>query len=315
MTPGRFNVYCYTIAGLSVESELALPGMVEGGGAATHYDVRIFRHDVPLTLEGVNTQGPIWQIAGEQFLMRIPDVARFLLTAGKEIRFEPEGSTQLDEIPIFIIGTVFGILLHQREEIVLHASAVRVGDKAVVFCGASGAGKSTLAAALVQRGYPLVADDLCATTLDGKGKPIVKPAGRQLKLWTQAIENLDLAQNRDKRVRKNLEKFYVTLDQVADSSLPLGAVYILREALPSLEPGISRPNIVDAAVLLRKSAYRPMLVKLMQQKESYFQASARIANAVSVCLLTRALDFSGMPTVVSWLEAHWVEIGLGRSSS
>ncbi len=113
----------------------------------------------------------------------------------------PESDATAADIPIFILGTVFGILLHQREQIVLHASAVRVNGKAVLFCGASGAGKSTLAAALAQRGYPLVTDDFCTLTADGQGAPLVHPDGRQLKLWAQAIDRLDLAQQRGERVR------------------------------------------------------------------------------------------------------------------
>lgn len=82
-------------------------------------------------------------------LLHIPDVA-------------PEAGTPPQDIAIFIIGTVFGLLLHQREQVVLRASAARVGGKAVLFCGASGAGKSPLAAALAQCGYPLITDDVCA---------------------------------------------------------------------------------------------------------------------------------------------------------
>jgi len=45
--------------------------------------------------------------------------------------------------------------------VVLHASGVELNGRAALFLGSSGAGKSTLAAALVQRGYPLVTDDFC----------------------------------------------------------------------------------------------------------------------------------------------------------
>ena len=125
--------------------------------------------------------------------------------------------------PLFLIGTVFGILLHQRGEIVLHASAVRVNDKAVLFCGPSGAGKSTLAAALAQRGFPLVTDDLCAITLTAGAAPMVQPDGRHLKLWAQAIEKLDLAERRGAAVRNKLEKFFVEPAAALAEPLPLGA--------------------------------------------------------------------------------------------
>ena len=104
--------------------------------------------------------GPTWQIADKQFLLRVPNVARFMLTDGNQIVFAPESEASAADVPIFIMGTVFGILLHQRQQIVLHASAVEVNGKAIVFCGPSGEGKSTLAAALAQRGYRL-ADRRC----------------------------------------------------------------------------------------------------------------------------------------------------------
>jgi hypothetical protein len=205
---------------------------------------------------------------------------------------------------------VFGILLHQRERIVLHASAVRVNGRAVLFCGPSGAGKSTLAAALAQRGYPLVTDDLCTLSADGAAAPLVHPDGRQLKLWAHAIERLDLAQQRGERVRQSLEKFYVEPSEVFTEPLALGAVYALREARPPHAPGIERPNVVDAALLLRRNAYRPLLVRRMDQKANYFHAATTIANVAGIFYLTRALDFGKMPEVIARLEQHWLELRL-----
>jgi hypothetical protein len=302
-------VQFYRISGLSVASEIELPGLI-AGAAGREPQVTIRRGPVPESLEETTASGPTWQIAGKQFLMRIPDIARFLLKDGSEIVVAPESDAAVAEIPIFILGTVFGILLHQREQIVLHASAVRVNGKAVLFCGASGAGKSTLAAALAQRGYPLVTDDFCTVTADEPGAPLVHPDGRQLKLWAQAIDRLDLAQQRGERVRASLEKFYVEPSEVFTEPLALGAVYALREARPPHKPGIERPNVVDAALLLRRNAYRPLLVRRMDQKANYFHAATTIANVAGIFYLTRALDFAKMPEVIAELEAHWLDLRL-----
>ena len=147
---GVGRVQFYRISGILVASEIDLPGLIPGApGRAPQVTIRL--GEVPDSLPQPTASGPTWQIAGKQFLLRIPKVARFLLRDGREITFEAEPGADAGDIPLYLLGTAYGILLHQRRQIVLHGSAVRVGDKAVLFCGPSGAEKSTMAAALVQR--------------------------------------------------------------------------------------------------------------------------------------------------------------------
>ena len=307
-------MHFYRISGLCVSSEINLPGLI-ASTAERAPQVTIRRGPVPERLPAATAAGPTWQISGKQFLLRIPNIARFLLNDGSEIVVAPETEASAADIPIFILGTVFGILLHQREQIVLHASAVRVGEKAVLFCGQSGAGKSTMAAALAQRGFPLVTEDICAITETSSGAPVVHPDGRQLKLWAQTIDRLELAGRRGERVRSSLEKFYVEAHDAFSEPLPLGAIYALREARPPHAPGIELPNVVDAALILRRNAYRPQLVRQMGQRASYFHAATAIANSAGIFYLTRALDFAKMPEVIAFLERHWIELRLTEKAA
>lgn len=306
--------HSYRICGLSVASDIVLPGLITGE-PMSEPQVTIRRGLVPEALDRASMVGPTWQIAEKQFLFHEPDVARFLLNDGVEIVVAPESEARLDDIPIFLLGTVFGILLHQRRQIVLHASAIEVGGKAIVFCGASGAGKSTLAAGLARQGYRLMADDVCSITVPDDGVPIVHPDGRQLKLWACAIEELKLQANCGARVQRRLEKFYVQARGSAREAVPLGAIYGLREAGYGEAIGIESLNAVNSFVLLHEHAYRPVLVEPFGQRELYFRAAAQIMCGSGLFLLTRPLDFATMPQVVSCLEEHWINRGLtGRSA-
>jgi hypothetical protein len=307
-------VHSYRICGLSVASDIFLPGLIAGAPEVPP-QVTIRRGPVPEALAEPTVVGPTWQIADKQFLLDVPNIARFLLKDGDKIVFAPESEASIEEVPIFILGTVFGMLLHQRAQIVLHASAVEVNGKAVVFCGSSGAGKSTLAAALVQRGYRLITDDVCAITLSDAASPLVHPDGRQLKLWAQAIEKLEVEEIRREPVRGCLEKFYVEPHCAASEALPLGAVYALKEARATDPSGIEQPNIVDAALLLRWHAYRPLLVRHFEQQQHYFLAAAQITNKSGVFRLTRPLEFAAMAQVVSWLDRHWRDIGITEQAA
>jgi AAA domain len=305
-------VHSYRICGLSVVSDIVLPGLIAGQSESAP-EVTIRRGSVPEALPEPTAIGPTWQIAGKQFLLGVPNVARFLLNNGHEIVFAPDSEASAEDVPIFILGTVFGILLHQREQIVLHASAVEVDGKAVVFCGPSGAGKSTLAAALAQKDYRVITDDICAISLSRDRDPIVHPDGRQLKLWAQAIKQLELEEKCCKRVRPCLEKFYVEPSNVASQPLPLGGVYVLWEVRPHDDFGIERFNIVDATLLLRDHAYRPLLVRL-QQKQHYFAAAAQIINRCGIFRLPRSRNFAALSQLVSGLQQHWRDIGLAEQA-
>jgi hypothetical protein len=298
----------FNVSGLVVASEIDLPW--RPADAVATPDVTIRQGETPAELAGAVEVGPTWRIAGDQFLLRIPGIARFLLTNGREITFEIEDGAAPEDVAVFIMGTVFGILLHQRQQIVLHASAVRVGDRAVLFCGPSGAGKSTMAAALNQKGYQLLTDDVCAIDLDASGVLVAQSDGRRLKLWEQAIKGLDLAERKAEAVRSRLEKFYVEPHEPTSQTLPLGAVYVLRELRAPHKEGVERPNVVDAALFVRRNACRPRLVAAMAQKDRYFRSAAAIAAGPGVFLLTRPLAFKALPGVIEGLERHWREIGL-----
>jgi hypothetical protein len=307
-------VHFYRVSGLAVASEIVLPGLIPLELPAAEPDVRISRSQVPDAIADAIASGPSWQLGESQLLVRVDGIVRMLMTGGREIRFEVDATGEAAEnVAIFLMGTGWGLLLQQRGRIVLHASAVRVGNSAVLFCGASGTGKSTLAASLDRAGYAFVSDDVCALTLAPGGTPRIEPDGRQLKLWQNAIEQLVLDGYRGAPVRSALEKYYVEPERSCAVALPVAALYFLREARGLMVPGISRLNIVDAARMVRGHAYRPTMVGRMKQEDLYFAAAGELAGHAGVFALNRDLNFAEMPMVLGWLDAHWRELGLIES--
>jgi hypothetical protein len=81
-------VHYYSISGLAVGSDIALPGTIARTATSQPSQVVVRRAPVPAALDKPTAAGPTWQLAGERFLLTIPDIARFLLSGGREIAFE-----------------------------------------------------------------------------------------------------------------------------------------------------------------------------------------------------------------------------------
>ena len=91
-------------------------------------------------------------------------VARYLVSGGCEIIIEPHPTATEKDVRLFLLGSAMGALLLQRGIWPLHGSAIAGRSGAALFVGVSGSGKSTLVGAFHQRGFQVLADDVCAIT-------------------------------------------------------------------------------------------------------------------------------------------------------
>jgi hypothetical protein len=296
--------YLYRVCGLAVATDFELPGLVPSP-AGEAPDVTVARDAVPAALPGATHRGPAWQASGERILLDVPGVARFLISGGDRIAYEPAPGRDAHDFAAFLLGSALGALLHQRNCLVLHGGAVEVNGRAVVFCGPSGAGKSSLVARLCGEGYPLVADDVCVIRFDAAGRPVVYPDGRRLKLWADSVEHLELQANAGDRIRRGIEKFWVEApSRPAAAALPLDRVYFLREARPPHAAGIDPMSLLEAAETLRCHAYRPRLVQVLSQDASWLQQSVRLLRHARAYWFTREKRFDALCGCVEWLANH-----------
>lgn len=82
-------------------------------------------------------------------------------------------------------GGAVALLMALRGMAPLHASAVAIGGRAVLVCGAGGAGKSSFAATLVGQGGRLISDDLSVLTFNGAGRACVLPGRTTIRLFPE----------------------------------------------------------------------------------------------------------------------------------
>ena len=212
--------------GLLIRSSVPLPELqaVESGEEP---QVVIHTGEVPRALDNPTVQSGLFQADARRYLLTVEGVARYLVSDGRSIVIEPFPGHDDDSVRLFLLGSVFGALLRQRGLTPLHASAVRTPGGAIVFAGRCGSGKSALAAALYRRGYPLVADEICAVSiLDGGA--YIAPAPPRLLLLPDVVECLGLDGPGVRPARPGILKRHVpALDGFEASPIRIRRIYAL----------------------------------------------------------------------------------------
>ena len=295
--------FLYRANGLTFDSQIALPELAPGNGAP---DVTIRYGLVPDRVEQPLATGPWYQAARGCFLLRVPRVAGYWAIDGRSVTVAPNEDATDDEVRVFLIASVLGAIAHQSGFLPLHASAVRIGDGCVLLAGASGTGKSTLAAAFTQHGFPLIAEDLCAVSLDANGGPVVHPGYRHVKLWADALDHFGAGFSGGRQVRSGLQKFSVPIARSSNGDVDSGALPIRRIYL--LEIGQSGAITLEAMhaeskmALLRRHTYRRRLTAGCGDPVRHFTLTHALAERVELVCVRRPWTLNRLDDVVRCIE-------------
>lgn len=267
---------------------------------------------MPAEIDGATFRGPVYETGPQSFLFSMPGVVRCLVTGGEEIVYERAPGATDAEVGVFVFGSAFGALCHQRGLFPLHASTILLDGEAVAFVGRSGAGKSTLAATLVERGHRLLGDDMCVVWHDS-ARPEVATGPAALRLWQHALSGLGKDATGLDRVRAEMPKYYVPVEASdLPDRVPLRRVYALREAR-GRAPGIEHVLGLRAVNVLATNAYRHRFPRQMAATTQLFQLAALTAAAVDVALLVRPIGFEHLSEVYGMLEADWARPAVAKS--
>ncbi|MFA6009447.1 MAG: hypothetical protein WC799_05650 [Desulfobacteraceae bacterium] len=274
----------YHTFGLTIRSEVPLPSLpAPQSQLDVIHDVAITYGKTPDGLENPKFKGVRFQAGTGEVLLRVDGVATYYVQSGNRITIMPENSAHEDDILVFLMGSAMGALLHQRRILVLHAGALVVNGESVIISGPSGIGKSTLTAGFHLRGYPFLADDVCAVTTT-HGRPSVIPGFPRLKLWADVLKKLDTDRNglQSVRWRHGLEKYFMpVVDAVQTDPIPIKAFFAL-ETTNTNRLEITVLKGAQKVDLFIDNTYRLNFLKGLGLKIDHFQQCAAIAAKVNV---------------------------------
>ena len=279
------SLHRYTAYGLRVQSPIALPFVPASGTPHHEPDVTIRVGAAPPALPAPMDKRGHWESAPGAFLLNVDGVARYLVTAGRDILVEPRGGGDHD-VSVFLAGSVFAALLQQRGVVTFHASAIETRAGAVLFLGRSGDGKSSLLAAMAQRGHAMLADDVTGVVLDSGGRPTALSAFPCARLWADALDELGWQAPTRGRVREGLEKYLAPVERFRATPLAVRAAYMLT---PFPGSGIEIEACAHSTAFehLLKCTYRKRYMHGLGQRPAHFRAVAAMVGQVPVFRVKR----------------------------
>jgi hypothetical protein len=225
-------------------------------------------------------------IGASEFSMTVKNVGDFYAGNGNKIEYSSNKKADNASIELYMNGSVYGAILHQRRILPLHGSSFIFNDSGVMFCGDSGAGKSSLTTSFCLNGAKFLTDDVTPILFEDE-KPYIWPKTGKIKLWDDSLEQLKKKKTNLTQIRPEDEKYYLEIESTQKEAFPLHTILILQV---TEEDGVSFEKVqkVEAFSYLHKEIYRREYLFAMPEAETaYLNQISDICNEVSIYRVKR----------------------------
>ncbi|WP_143310058.1 phosphoenolpyruvate carboxykinase (ATP) [Chitinophaga vietnamensis] len=220
-------------------------------------------------------------------------VSFLIFSAGKNVFYHVVSGTSQQSVQSLIRGNVTKFCLQEQGYFCLHASAMRVDEKAILFMGRKGAGKSTLATYFHLRGHEIWCDDY-AMLHEEEQAFFVSQGETSLKINPDIAAVLDIPHGNLQRVFELppdwketaasdiiTRKYYFNQQAPAVDILPrqVAAVFFIKSRTPEPERLITTIKKTDALSVLMDEILLPGL-NSKQYLKTYFQSAMTFLEIV-----------------------------------
>ncbi len=228
----------------------------------------------------------IYSLNQNEFSMDVQGVAWFYASGGNFISLVVYPGAERSSVELYLNGSVYGAILHQRQIMPLHGSCFLYNAMGVMICGDTGAGKSSLTASFCLDGAAFLTDDVSPLFIN-EGLPYVWAVSDRIKLWADTLKQLGRDEVGLQSIEPEAGKFYYPMDGATGNMFRLNRIYILEI---SEADGVEFEELAGSSkfTAVRNEIYRPEYLQGMPENEPvYFKTLVDICNKVNVFRVRR----------------------------
>ncbi|MDX8498577.1 serine kinase [Mesorhizobium sp. VK4C] len=291
----------YKAYGLTIGSEVALPELEPTAPATPDIEIAVGPIDFP---EAALPNATAFRFEQSHQYLSWQAIGTFRISGAGRIDVDAAPGIDDPLLAFPLLGPVLALALHQRRLLILHASAVAVGDQSVIFMGDKGAGKSTTAGAMIRAGHLLLTDDVVALDLSNPSRPMILPGFPQLKLAADAADAIRIGQAEVRpQVHPQIEKAQHRLrDGFAGKAVKASRIYVLergeRAAITPLPGAGALPAIIKFSYVTRFG--QQALVG--DFASTHLSQCAQLAARIGVCRLEVPAGLERIDEAVDLIE-------------
>lgn len=294
--------YYYRVYGLNIQSSIMIPEL-EVIDNNCDVDVKLSYGVVNDEIKELIETGSVANYEKLDMWFHIKDVAIYHIYNGDTVVIEPYENASFKTIKLYILGSVLGLALLQKNMVAIHGGGIVINGKGCIFTGEKGAGKSTISTALRQKGHKFISDDVCSINI-GEIKTINHGFAYQ-KICEDAMVKLgyNIEQFEQFRGDLNINKYLVpAFEQFTKEETPLEAIFELtvgevdqveiEELIGAKKMNIILENIFRVERLRYCGGINPI----------YFKKCLEIAKSIKLYKITRPKDAFSVDEQIRLIE-------------